>query len=137
MPKKGLKCPAPPSTFKTTPSLVVYEEGASLYRVHQQKYAATAFNPGKGQPGRFSPIYNSQTSIPTLYAGSSKQSALAESIFRNKVSTSPAITRRSLRDQRVTLFFPKRDLTLVDLTENGLRRLGLKRNQLLETEQDC
>ena len=29
-----------------------------------------------------------------------------------------------------------RNLRLVDLTQNGLRRLGLKRNQLLESEHD-
>ena len=132
-----LICPTPPDNFEYSPIITILTKGVSMFRVHHEKYAATAFNPGLGQAGRFSPISDFDgNKIPTLYAGSSINSALAESVFRNIVSTSPAITRISLRDQMLTRITSTRDLNLVDLTQNGLRRLGLKRNQLLESEQE-
>ncbi len=137
MTKIKLICPTPPDDFNFSPIITELTKGSHLFRVHQNKYKATAFNPGVGQSGRFSPITdNNGNKIPTLYAGNSINSALAESIFRNIVSTSPAITRIRLRDQMLTRIINTRDLNLIDLTQNGLRRLGLKRNQLLESEQE-
>ncbi len=137
MPNKKLQCPLPPTNFSVAPTITTLKKGTCLFRVHHQKYAGTAFNPGGGQPSRFSPIVNSDgDNIPTLYAGNSQKSALAESIFRNIVSTSSAITRFSLRKQLLSTLQNTRNLRLVDLTQNGLRRLGLKRNQLLESEYD-
>ena len=137
MSNKKLLCPLPPIDFSVTPTMTTLKKGSCLFRVHHQKYEGTAFNPGVGQPSRFSPIVDSVgNNIPTLYAGNSKNSALAESVFRNLVSISPAITRFSLRKQLLSTLQNTRKLRLVDLTQNGLRRLGLKRNQLLESEYD-
>lgn len=137
MSQKKPTCPTPPTVFNPAPTITVLEQGICLFRVHPKTFAATEFNPGKGLPGRFSPLNDlNGNNIPTLYAGSSNKSALAESVFRNVVSTSPTITRLSLRNQLLSTIIPTRNLRLVDLSQNGLRRLGLKRNQLLETGQD-
>ena len=131
-----LHIPAPVEPLK--PNLIHWRKGKRLYRVHPSTYGATEFNPGTGQPirrGRFHPIRDSQDRpIPTLYAADRIDGALSETVFHNVIHGSAAIRRQRLKIQLLSTIALERDVTLVDLTGHGLRKLGLRRNQLLESE---
>ena len=62
--------PEPPPVLHVTPH--VWPAGDPMHRVHLDRHAAEAFNPGHQGNARFSPIADAAgTPIPTLYGGSS------------------------------------------------------------------
>ena len=124
--------PSPPA--KADPLRLPWTAGRRLYRVHPETYEATAFNPGAGRGGRFHPIADtSGKSIPTLYAADRINGALSETIFHNVVAGG-VVLRAQLEDRCITEVQLAEDMTLANLTGNGLRRLGLTRSQLLECD---
>lgn len=135
MPSKEL--PAPPDDPSTLdPLIAIWPAGQSLCRVHATKRAANAFNPGFGQ-GRFHPFHKQAgRMVPTLYASDQIDGALSETVFRGipSVGSLRGIRKQNLAGLVLSTLRPTRDLRLADLRGHGLRRLGLQRNQLLETE---
>ena len=136
MPTNGTLPPTDPK--KLDPITTLWPTDKLFYRVHGSQRAATSFNPGYGR-GRFHPFSNTAgCSVPTLYGAEQIDGALSETVFRGvpAVGALRGIRRRSLAGLALSVLAPKRDLQLVDLTGHGLRRLGLQRNQLLETEAE-
>lgn len=130
--------PEPPDPGELDPLITRWSANHQLIRVHAQRFAATAFNPGHGR-GRFHPFSDTAGHIvPVLYAANSIDGALAETVFRAVPLTGSlrAILRRNLSRLVFSRLLPRSALTLIDLRGHGLRRIGLKRNQLLETEAD-
>lgn len=59
-------------------------KGERLHRVHLAQFAGTAFNPCRGAPTRFAPITDhAGACIPSLYAGSSVEAAIFETLFHD------------------------------------------------------
>jgi hypothetical protein len=111
---------------------------ARLWRIHQARFRPAQFHPGTGADARFSPIHCAAAKpIPTLYAASTLEGALMETVFHD-VPTPPAdyildIERLQELALSVSVIRPKGALSLIDLSTKGLQRLGLQRTQLVDT----
>lgn len=120
-------------------TMMTLSSGTILHRVHLRKYSATTLNPGTIGNARFSPITNKNGHpIPTIYAGSSMDCALMETVFHD-VPHSPGFNsfdEQKLANHVHSKLKLKRTVSLIDLSSLALRRLGLKRNQLIDTEKD-
>ena len=129
--------PAPTSPLRAT--MMTLPKGQLLERVHPDRFGATVFNPGAVGNARFSPIRDDTgATIPTLYAGTTLDCALLETIFHDVPYTAgfKSIDKARLTSQVHSTIETHSDLTLVELTTVALRRLGVSRPQLIETEKD-
>ena len=114
-------------------------EGTVLHRVHQSQYQAGQFNPGVRGNARFSPIQDEQgQAIPTLYAGTTLPCALMETVFHDVPHTAgfKSFDKAKLAGQVHSTVRVEADLQLVDLSSVALRKLGVTRRQLIDTEKD-
>jgi RES domain len=129
--------PIPPSTLHVTFTLLA--KGEVLHRVHQAKYQADQFNPGVQGNARFSPIQNEHGApIPTLYGGTTMECALMETVFHDVPHTAgfKSFDKSKLGDQVHSTVRIEQALQLVDLASVPLRKLGVTRKQLIDTEKD-
>lgn len=129
--------PAPPDTLHVT--LTSLGKGESLHRVHQSKYLADQFNPGVHGNARFSPIQDEYGKpIPTLYGGTTMDCALMETVFHDVPHTAgfKSFDKGKLVDQVHSTVQVEQELQLVDLASVPLRKLGVTRKQLIDTEKD-
>ncbi|MFL6293279.1 MAG: RES family NAD+ phosphorylase [Thermoanaerobaculia bacterium] len=107
-------------------------------RCHDSRFGATEFNPGIGS-GRFHPFADrAGRGVPTLYGAGTLDGAFSETLFHGVSVRGPGriIRRGSLKPMLVSTLAPDRDLTLVQLHGYGLRRLGISRAELIETDSD-
>jgi len=75
--------PEPPDPATLDPLLKVWPSGVDLWRVHKLDRRPAEFNPGV-DVGRFHPFSGSAGKpVATLYAASTWQGAVAETVFRN------------------------------------------------------
>jgi len=82
MVRRGDFTPAPPAKLHVT--LTEIAKGQVLHRVHSQRYQVAQFNPGQHGNARFNPICNDAGQpIPTLYASTTLNCALMETIFHD------------------------------------------------------
>lgn len=129
----------PPPTSALHVSRIVWPRGRTLHRIHLTKYAGDEFNPGVEGNARFSPIKDKQgKAIPTLYGGSTFDCAAMETVFHD-VSFSPgfkSFDKAKLKDQVHSQVQANVDLVLADLRGKALRKLGVSRKQLIDTEKD-
>jgi len=128
---------APPSTLHITTTS--WPAGLTLHRVHHLDYGAVQFNPGIKGNARFSPIADAHGKpIPTLYGGSSFACAAMESVFHDVpfVAGFKAYDKGKLAGQGHSQFSAQHDLLLADLGSKALRKLGVPRNALIDTEKD-
>lgn len=113
-------------------------KGTLLHRIHHEQYAAKQFNPGQRGNARFSPIQDTEGDpIPTLYAGVTKNCAMMETIFHD-VSFAPGFKtydKSKLEGQMHSTLEVLEDLELVDLASVALRKLGITRKHLIDTEK--
>jgi hypothetical protein len=131
--------PLPPASLHVTPYRL--EAGSTWHRVHANRHAPTAFNPGKGN-ARFSPISASDgTPVPTIYAADSFEGAVMESVFHDipyhpGTDTIKSVSEEKLTDQVHSRITVSHDLTLADLAAKSLRKLGVARRHLIECDKD-
>ena len=116
--------------------LMSWGAGEIMHRVHDAVYAVDSFNPSPLGNARFSPIRDPAGSvIPTLYAATTPQGALMETVFHD-VPYKPGFKRVSVSRLEgklsSTLVFPS-DFQLIDLGKIGLRRLGVHPHDLIDT----
>jgi hypothetical protein len=120
-------------------STLIWNKDTPIHRVHQDRYAAAQFNPGLKGNARFSPIRDQEgRAIPSLYGGSSFECAAMETVFHD-VSFAPgfkAYDKSALSEQVHSQIHPTQDLLLADLGSKALRKLGVQRKQLIDTETD-
>lgn len=120
-------------------SMIILPVDSILHRVHLAHYGATAFNPGMHGNARFSPIRNAEGQpIPTLYAGATLACALMETVFHDvpHVPGFKSLDRARIIRQVHSILTLRQPLQLVDLASIPLRRLGISRRQLIDTEKD-
>lgn len=129
--------PDPPAVLHITPA--TWKAGNALHRVHLDVHAAEAFNPGSKGNARFSPIVNAAGKpIPTLYGGTSFNCAAMETVFHD-VPFAPGLktyAKHRLEGQLHSVLDTTAALTLADLRNVPLRKLGVERKQLIDTEKD-
>jgi hypothetical protein len=100
---------------------------------------ADQFNPGIEGNARFSPIQNKEGEpIPTLYGGSTFECAAMETVFHDVPFTAgfKAYDKSKLNKQVHSQVKSNQDLVLADLSSKALRKLGVKRSQMIDTEKD-
>lgn len=132
----GVACPPPPTLHLTTTS---WPAGLTLHRVHHLDYGAVQFNPGIKGNARFSPIADAAgRPIPTLYGGTSFACAAMESVFHDVPFAAgfKAYDKGKLAGQGHSQFSATHDLLLADLGSKALRKLGVPRNALIDTEKN-
>lgn len=113
-------------------------KGVTFFRVHRAVYSPTQFNASKAGDARFSPsILSTGEVVPTLYAGTTLDCALMETVFHD-VPFAPGLKtvskKANVYDQMRSSLRATRDLRLIDLRSIALRRLGLTRRELIDTE---
>jgi len=117
-------------------TIVSWGKGQQLHRVHDAIYPGNGFNPSRRGTARFSPLRDSDGKIiPTLYAGTTLDCALMETIFHDVpfvVGFKP-LSIKKLASKVHTVFTPNVDFKLVDLGTIALRRLGVDRAHLIDT----
>ncbi len=125
----------PPATL-AEPNVVTLNAGALVHRVHDRNYGANAFNPCKGSPTRFAPVYDEEGEcVPSLYAAETLEAAIHETIFHDvpvkaKSKTVPRTLVQSRAHARLEVL---RDLRLVSLRGPDLRRWRIGWNSLIAT----
>ncbi|WP_260833964.1 RES family NAD+ phosphorylase [Sphingopyxis sp. P1IMeth2] len=110
-----------------------------IHRVHPEAYDADVFNPGPRGNARFSPILDIRgKSIPTIYGGETFDCAAMETVYHD-VPFAPglkSVAKRKLRGHLYSQLASSSALTLADLRVTALRKLGVTRAQLIDTEKD-
>jgi len=121
-------------------SVTTWPRGRPIHRIHLVRYAADGFNPDRKGDARFSPIVDaSGAAIPTLYGGSTFDCAAMETVFHDVPFALgfKSYDKRKLMDQMHSVLLPTAALLLADLSNVALRKLGVSRAQLIDTEKDC
>lgn len=120
------------------PNAISWPADKPIYRVHHSEFGANEFNPGAGS-GRFHPIQTaSGRAIPTIYASNTIDGALSETVFHNVPVRGPTkrIACFALLPLMLSTLAATRDLRLIELKGHGLRKLGVLRSQLIDTDSD-
>lgn len=113
--------------------------GTVLHRVHLSEYQADQFNPGVRGNARFSPIQDGKgKAIPTLYAGTTLPCALMETVFHDVPHTAgfKSFDKAKLNGQVHSTVRLEAALQVVDLSSVPLRKLGVTRKRLIDTEKN-
>lgn len=111
-------------------------EPAEWFSVFSKAHEASLFNDSGRGDARFSPLLTeSGDPIPTLYTGRTKTAALLETVFHEvtasglaKISRPIDLARRGLRTLEI-----QTSLSVVDLRDEALARIGIRRDQLVAT----
>lgn len=113
--------------------------GLNLFRVHPDHLQPTEFNPTSKGNARFSPLIGVDGQvIPTLYAGSTIDCALMETVFHDVPFVSgPKLHSKAkhVKGKAVSTFRVTSDLNLVDLTSIALRKLGVPPEELTRSDE--
>ena len=108
-----------------------------LWRVYPQKYGVDGFNGTALGNARFSPLSIAGAIVPALYLGCTLDVALMETVWHDAPTPSDGfhlVLNESTETRRVGSLRPSAPLLLVDLTTVGLRRLGLVRSDVIDSE---
>lgn len=129
--------PAPPSPFD--PEQTTLPAGTVLHRVYgagpDGKRLPTSFNPGKGEPTRFA-FFNDDkgTPVPVLYAAENVETAVCESILHHLPAAGGMVFPNHYADRIAAGITTVRPLQVASFRGVGLRRFGLDRSQLTDTD---
>lgn len=129
----------PPPPHPLHISAVTWPKDQLIHRIHPELYSGDQFNPGVAGNARFSPIKDAAGKpIPTIYGGTTFDCAAMETVFHD-ASYAPGFKnydKTKLENQAYCQLRPTCDLALADLSSTALRKAGVQRNQLIDTEKD-
>lgn len=127
-----------PPAGRLNATLIQWGKDRTVFRVHRSLYKADQFNDSRKGYARFSPLIDTarNTVIPTLYAGTTFDCALMETVFHD-VPYQPGLKTVSKAKYiegviRSTLSLTD-DLCLVDLSSVALHKLGVAPSALTQT----
>lgn len=136
MAKSAAGPPSPPKRLDATLVTLKLGRGLKLHRVHNLAFGGSEFNTNTKGNARFSPITDDAgVLIPTLYAGTTLDCALMETIFHDlpfKAGFKP-FSKLKMDGKVHSVLNPTADLRLIDLSTVALHKLGVKRTQLIDT----
>jgi hypothetical protein len=134
----GCPVPDPNSLDLRRLRLTHLPEGQTLHVAYMRKHWPALFNASGRGNTRFSPLLIGALPVPTMYAARAQTVALLETSFHDVHQTGTRIIseRTQLANRGlVTVTVPER-LALVDLSDDGLSRVGLTRAQLVATSPE-
>ncbi len=108
---------------------VVEPAGTVLFRGVRRRHAADALVPGAGDT-RFAPLPDTRHA----YVSASRTAALLESALHEISGTDPTIYLAQLAEWSLAAVTLTTGLRLFDLRDHELRRLGVARHQLVDTD---
>ena len=118
--------------------LLTVEAGCLWWRIHHRKYASLQFNDSRPGNARFGPIFDAAGNvIPTIYAAREIKSALMETVLHDAPSLAHGfIYLAPVPEQRVLVQLTnKSPLNLANLQTLGLRRVGIRRADLIDSDK--
>ncbi len=131
----GASFPPPGPGLHAT--LTLWPAGREIYRIHDSSYGSCQFNPGNKGNARFSPISTTAgKAIPTLYGGSTFECAAMETVFHD-VPFAPGFKtfdKDKLNGNCISVISASRALRLINLSAVPLRKLGIARKDLIESD---
>lgn len=126
----------PPDPADLDPLVIEIAAGTPVVRVHSTARSADDFNPGLGRSSRFAPLHRTDgTPIPTLYAATTVAGALSESVFHDVAyrGRGKRILAGRLTGLALSTLIVAEPIRLALLAGLGLRRLGVRRRELIES----
>jgi RES domain-containing protein len=130
--------PAPGAPEDLDPLLTTWQAGRPFHRCYDVSWGSRDFYPGDAaHRGRFHPFTPSGGTdpLPVLYGASDFDGAVFETVFHDvPVKGVKRVPHAKLLHRLVVVLVPGRDLILVDLTSEGLRRLELTRSELIDSD---
>ncbi|WP_181065295.1 RES family NAD+ phosphorylase [Nocardia nova] len=107
-----------------------------MFRAHSRGRSPREFNPGIGKPGRFSFFTDAAGQmVPILYAGETIDVAIGERLFHDlPLGAGAVLLSKQYEKVAYSCLAPRRPLRLASLHSDGLRRLGLRNHQLIDTD---
>ena len=130
--------PVPGAPHDLDPLLTVWEAGRTFHRCYDVSWGSRDFYAGDdAHRGRFHPFTpdGHTEPLPVLYGAGDFDGAVFETVFHDvPVRGVKRVPHAKLLHRLVVPLIPGRDLTLVDLTSEGLRRLELTRGELIDSD---
>lgn len=110
-------------------------EGSPFHTSYRRAHWPTLFNDSGAGNARFSPLTVDGAIVPTLYGAATQTVALLETTFHDvhQVGTRIISETLHLAPRGLVALTAPVDLPLIDLTNDGLARVGLTRSQLVAT----
>lgn len=130
-----MAAPPPPDPFPPF-NTTILPAGTQLVRLHDPIFEGDEPNPCKGKLTRFAPLGLPDGScLPTLYAASSFECAVHESVFHDLPYNAPDkfIAAAKVTTRAISWLEVEADLVLVSLREPDLNRLNRTRAELIDT----
>lgn len=125
--------PRPPDRL-SPPTVTTLPTGTDLHRLNSPTFAGNAFNPCRGAATRFAPIVDRRGAcVPSLYAGSSLEAAVFETVFHD-VPVVPGIQTvplQHVQDRCHSVLRLTRPIRLARLRTPDLKRWGVARADLI------
>lgn len=134
-----VRVPVPPAEpADLDPLTEIWAAGRTFHRCFDIGWGSRSFHTGDdAHRGRFSPFIPEGSTHPlaVLYGAGDVDGAVYETVFHDvPVRGVKRVPRAKLLHRVVLALAPRRDLSLVNLTSEGLRRLGLTRQQLIDSD---
>jgi len=115
--------------------LIRLPEAATVHTSYRRDRWPELFNPPVIGNARFSPLLVEGSAIPTMYAARTQTVALLETAFHevHHIGTRIISERLRLATRGLVALTVPEPMPLIDLTDEGLHRVGLARAQLVAT----
>lgn len=132
--------PPPPDLARIDPLVERWPAGQLIHVIHDTAFDPQSFNPGVDaagtlrNPTRFAPIRSARGRVvPYLYGGSTCEGAIFETVFHNVPIDAPDkfVDLGDFANRAYGQLVPRRDLSLVNLTTDGLHRLKVPKSELI------
>src|SRR5437764_556512 len=110
-------------------------EGTIFHTAYHRSHWPALFNDSGPGTARFSPINAAEVIVPTLYGAATQTVALLESCFHgvHEIGTKIISERLELATRGLVTLTAPIPLPLVDLSNDGLERIGMSRAHLVAT----
>jgi hypothetical protein len=129
--------PRPPADpAELDPLLTTLPAGFTIHRCYDANYGSRDFYAGTAaHRGRFHPIASRGTPLGVLYGATDLAGVLSETVFHDvPVRGVKRVPHAKLVHRLAVQLDTQRELRLIDLTSDGLRRLELSRVELIEND---
>lgn len=115
--------------------LIRIPEGASLHTSYNRRHWPALFNASDRGNAHFSPLLIGGTVVPTIYGAATQTVALLETSFHDVHEAGTRVISESLHlaPRGVVALTAPESLPLIDLTDEGLDRIGLSRASMVAT----
>jgi len=137
MPREPPEVPAPGDL---KPAEEAWPAGKPMVRLFERSRGPLGFNPTSSL-ARFRPVLTEKGAVvPTAYGGEDRETAIAESLLRGvdalQRGKRPQLFRKDVKGLGMVELVPTSDLRLIRLRGQGLTRLGLLREDVVDCGAD-